>query len=89
MAPIGDLVGEGVLEGVFEIREQAPLVEELGGLQTGEAAAERLLGQLGDGLKEGERHILADHRGGLEQTLLLGGEPVDPGGQNRLDRGGT
>ena len=43
-APIGNLVGEGVLEGVFEIREQAYLVEKLGGLKVGEAVAERILG---------------------------------------------
>ena len=51
-AAVGHLVGEGVLEGVFELGEEARLVEELGGLQVGEAQAERLLGQLGDGLQQ-------------------------------------
>ena len=32
-APIGHLVGEGVLEGVFWLGKKACLVEELGGLQ--------------------------------------------------------
>jgi hypothetical protein len=36
-AAIGDLVGEGVLEGVGMVREQARLVEELGGLEVHQA----------------------------------------------------
>src|SRR5262249_14164750 len=31
--PIGDLVGEGVFEGVLEVREEARLVQELAGLE--------------------------------------------------------
>jgi hypothetical protein len=38
-ASVGDLGGEHVLEGVLEIREEPRLVEELGGLEVGEAAA--------------------------------------------------
>src|SRR5688500_15622577 len=47
-APISDLVGQRVLEGVFDIREQAGLVEELSGLQVGETLAQPVLAQLGD-----------------------------------------
>jgi hypothetical protein len=65
-------VGEGVLEGIFKLGEEAGFVEELGGLQVAEAAAQLLLGQLKDGLSEGEGHLGADDRGGLEETLLLG-----------------
>ena len=44
-AAVGHLVGQRVLEGVLEVGEQARLVEELGGLQVGEAAAQLVLGQ--------------------------------------------
>jgi hypothetical protein len=36
-ATVSDLVGQGVLERVFDVREQARFVEELGGLEPGEA----------------------------------------------------
>ena len=42
-----------MLEGVGELGEEARLIEELGGLQVGEALAELRLGQLGDSLQEG------------------------------------
>ena len=67
---VGDLVGQGVLESVFEIGKEARLVEELGGLQMGEALAQLLFGRVLDRLKERERHVLADDGGGLQETLL-------------------
>src|SRR5438876_12403433 len=42
-ARVGDLVGEGVLESVLEIREDARLVEKLRGLEVGEPAAKAFL----------------------------------------------
>src|SRR5215475_14211588 len=47
---VGHLVGEGVLEGVVELGEEAGFVEELSGLQVAETAAQLRLGQLHDGL---------------------------------------
>ena len=85
-AAVGDLVRQGVLEGVLEIREEAGLVEELGGLEVGEPATQVLLGQLGHGEQEPERHVLADDRGRLEQPLVLGCQAVDAGREDRLDR---
>jgi hypothetical protein len=41
---VGHLVGEGVLEGVCELREEPGLVQELCGLQVGQAMAELFLG---------------------------------------------
>ena len=41
------------------------LVEELGGLQRFESAPERLVRQLGDGLEQRERDVLADNGGDL------------------------
>ena len=81
-------MGEGVLEGVFELGEEAGFVEELGGLQVAEPAAQLLLGQLRNGLQEGEGHLGANHRGGLEETLLLGRQAVDARRQDGLHRGG-
>jgi hypothetical protein len=59
------LLGECMLEGVLDVREQARLIEELGPLQMGEAQAECLLRRLGDGLEEREGHLRADDGGGL------------------------
>ena len=43
-------MGQGVLEGVFELGEEASFVEKLGGLQVAETAAQILFGQLCNGL---------------------------------------
>ena len=42
---VGHLVGQGMLEGVLALGEQARLVEELGRLEVRQAAVQRLLGQ--------------------------------------------
>ena len=80
-------MGEGVLERVLEVREAAGLVEELGGLQRFESAAERLVGDFGDRLEQRERDVRADDGGDLEETLVLRRQPVDARRQDRLDRG--
>src|SRR5262245_14099567 len=78
-------MSQRVLEGKFEIREQARLVEELCRLEPGQAALDRLLAGIADGLEQWERHVLADDRAGLQELLVLGRQAVDPGGQDRLD----
>jgi hypothetical protein len=83
---VGDLMGQGVFEGVFALWKQPGLIEELGGLQVVEAAAQCLCGHLAHGLQQGEGHLRADDGRGLEQTLVLGREPVDARGQHRLHR---
>ena len=72
-AAVGDLVGQRVLEGVLEVRDEPGLVQELGGLQGREPTSQRVLGDVRDGLQEGERHVLADDRGRLEERLASGG----------------
>ena len=47
-APVGDLVSQRVLEDVLEVGKEARFVEELGALQVGQPAAQRVLGLLGD-----------------------------------------
>jgi hypothetical protein len=61
-----DLVGESVLERVLKVREQARLIQELRGLQAGEAGAQRVLGDLRDRVQQGIRDVLANDGGGLE-----------------------
>jgi len=63
-------VRERVLEGVFQIREQPRLVDELGGLQVVEPTPERVLRQLGDCLEQCERHVFADDGGDLEEAFV-------------------
>jgi hypothetical protein len=86
---VRDLVRESMLEGVLEIRIEARLVKELGGLEVIEPTAERLVRHLGDRLEQRERNVPADDRGDLEKMLVLRGEPVDARRQHRLDRGGN
>jgi hypothetical protein len=43
-APVRDLLGQRVLEGVLEIGEELRLVEELGGLQRVERRSQDVLG---------------------------------------------
>ena len=86
-AAVGDLVRERVLEGVLEIREEAGLVEELGGLEWSSPPRSASSGSSAIACEQRERHVLADDRGGLEQAFVLRGEPVDARGQHRLDRG--
>ena len=85
---IGHVVGEGVLEGVREIGEQAALVEELRRLELREAPPELIVGEPGNLLEQRERHLAADDRRRLEQALVLRREAIDPRRQDRLHRGG-
>src|SRR5262245_49028285 len=62
-APICDLVGEGVLEGTFALREEPRLIEKLGSLQVGQAALEHRLGQLSNSLQQLQGYLGANHRG--------------------------
>ena len=64
-ARVGYLLGERVLEGVLQIREEGGLVQELGGLEATEPLPEWVLGDLENGLEERELHVLADDGGRL------------------------
>src|ERR1700723_3844323 len=68
---IGHLVGKRVLEGVFEVREQTPFVEEFSGLQGREAHSEVVFRKVSDRCQQSRRHDLADHCGRLQQLLVL------------------
>jgi hypothetical protein len=77
-----------VRERVLEVRKEPGLVEELGSLEVRELGAHRGLRRVGDGEEQRQGHVRADDRGGLEQALGLGGQAVDPCGQDALHGGG-
>ena len=80
---IGHVVGERMLEGVLQVREQPCLIEELGLPQATKPLPQCRHGTVGDRGQDRERHILADYRGGLQQLLVLCREPIDPRCQDR------
>ena len=48
--PVGHLVRQGMLEGVFRLGEQAGLIQELRRLEVRQAVVQRRLGQVRNGL---------------------------------------
>ena len=88
-AAVRDLVGERVLERVFEVRKEAGLVEELAGLQAGQLGPHLVFRRVSDGEEERQRHVLADDRRRLEQPLGLGRQAVDARCQDGLHSGGN
>ena len=72
-AAVGYLLGEGVLEGVDQLRKQTRFVQELGVLKMHETQAEGLFRQLPHGMEEGQGYLRAQDRRRLEQVLLLRG----------------
>jgi hypothetical protein len=84
--PIGHLMRQGVLEGVFQLGEEARLVEELRGLQAGQALVDGGLGHLRDGLQECCRDVLANNGRRLEEVFVFRRQPVDPRREHRLHR---
>ncbi len=77
-----------MLEGVFEIGKEPELVNEFGGLKAREAAAQILIGTIGDAREERLRHVLADDRGRLQELLVFGLQAVDARGDDRVNRAG-
>ena len=75
-----------VAELILHARKQAEFVEQVAGLENGEVATGLVLGQVGDGLEQRERHILADDGRGLQQALGLRRQAIDARGQDRVDR---
>ncbi len=84
-ALVGDLVREGVLEHVGELRVQRLLVDEL-------EAAERLdlrphaVAGLGDPLQEAQHELAADHGRDLDRALAFPGQTVEARGEHVVDR---
>ena len=87
-APVGHLVGQRVLESVLGVGKETRLVEKLGRLEPGEAIGQRVCGYARNTREHGYRDVGADHRGRLEEVLVLRRQPVDPRRQDRLHRRG-
>ena len=83
-AAVGDLVSEGVLEGIFELREKPRLVHEFGRLQPRETALQIVFAACEDSLENGVGNVGADDGGGLQQLFVRGIEPIDARGDDRL-----
>ena len=83
-ARVGHLVGQSVLEGVLQIREEARLVDHLCGLEPGQSTMELVLRRGADRPQEFEGDVLADDCGGLQKLLLGAREAIDARGQDGL-----
>jgi hypothetical protein len=81
---VGDLVGQSVLERVFEVGEETGLIEGFCGLQPRETLSQLIFGVLGNRLKEIEGYVLADNSSSLEYPLVLRQEAVDACREDRL-----
>ena len=84
---VGDLVGERVLEGVLEVREEPGLVEELGGLQVVEPARSASSGSSAIAWSSANGTSLPMTAAAWSRRLSSGREPVDARREHRLDRG--
>jgi len=71
-ALIGDLVREGVLEGVLDLGEQARLVDELGPLKLVEPGPKLILCQIGDGMEQRRRDVLGNDEATCNKRLCSG-----------------
>src|SRR5262245_53445146 len=67
-ASVGDLVRQGVLEGVCSLREEACLIQELRGLERGEMAVELGVWQVGSGSQQRAWDLHANDGSGLQQA---------------------
>ena len=83
-AVVGHLLGQGVLEDVFQLREEALFIDELQALEVEQVGFE-LLSHAGDGLQDAKGELPADHRGHLHDPLEVLLQPVHAGGDDPLD----
>src|SRR5262245_9331035 len=83
-ALVGDVLHQRVLERILRIREQTRLVEQLARSETPEGLRKALLVEIGDALEQRQRDLVANHRGALQEVLLVRSQPIDARGQERL-----
>jgi hypothetical protein len=70
-AAVGHVEGQRVLERVLHVGEETGLVHEFGRLQVVQAPAQLIVRDVGHGLHQGERNVLADHGGALQDPLVF------------------
>src|SRR4029077_19999643 len=73
---IGDVLGEGVLEAVRDLGEDALLVDQLHGAQLAEERVALVLDRA-QALDEALREVPPNDGGGLQRAFRRLGEPVD------------
>src|SRR5262249_19797784 len=81
---VSNLLGQRVLEDVFHIRDRRLLVHEFAKLQIADQPLEFVLRSPGDGPREAEDELAAQHRQRLEEILFVVAQPIDAGGEDRL-----
>ena len=86
-AAVGDLLDEGMLEDVDRLAARRLLVQELQPLQLGQRTLEHV-GPLPERGEQPMGNQPPDHGGLLDETLGLGGQPVDARHQHLLDGAG-
>jgi hypothetical protein len=86
-AVVGDLLRQGMLEGVGPLRASVGLMEELGRLQLRETAVQNPCGRLGDELQQRHGRVHADDGRGLQEPLGLRRQAVDARRQHGLHGG--
>jgi hypothetical protein len=64
------------------------VLDEATGLQAGEARAEVAVGDIGDGMEQGNGDFPAYHRGGLQDALVFRCEAINSSHEDSLDGGG-
>ena len=83
LCAVGDLLGEGMPEGVLMRRLAG--AEELGGREALERRGEVADGQIDYGAQQVERDVSPDDGRGLEHVLVPIREPIDAGGEDGLN----
>jgi predicted homoserine dehydrogenase-like protein len=66
------LIGQAVLEGVFQIGVQASFIQKFRRLKVSQAALKNIVRHFRNSLENSEGYRLADDRSHLEETPLLG-----------------
>src|SRR5262249_36743138 len=84
---VGDVVGEGVLEGVLQVRKELCRIEKFSSLQFVEEPAKLVLCQPTNCIKEGEGGVAPNPAPVRRQPPPGGGRRMDPRGEPRLHRG--
>jgi hypothetical protein len=75
-APVRDIAGDDVIEGVLAFGIEPGFVQEPRLAESHEARLQRFDALVGDHAEQLDRHRRSDHRRGLKQALVLGGESV-------------
>src|SRR5215472_8227876 len=77
---VGDILGQGVLEGVLQVGKKLRRVEKLGSLQIVEQRAKPVFCQTRNCLQQGDWDVVPNHRRRLQQAFFGSRQSVDTRG---------